>query len=136
VGRGRDRKPVPSRSKRLVRSFSELIEASEHLRAVLLRYITANDSVATLVGEGAHLVTALQSFGGPVRRSEVTQALEDFEAARHRVRLAMFALAKEQGSSFSDVARVLGISRQLASRLAAEAASGDSQEAGRLGRLA
>jgi len=30
-------------------------------------------------------------------------------------------LAKEQGSSFSDVARALGISRQLASRLAAEA---------------
>jgi len=66
-------------------------------------------------------VTALQDFKGPERRSEVTDALGEFEAARHQVRLAMFALAKEQGSSFSDLARALGISRQLASRLAAEA---------------
>jgi hypothetical protein len=47
----------------------------------------------------------------------MTAALKDFEAARHRVRLAMFSLAKEQGSSFSDMARALGISRQLGSRL-------------------
>ena len=120
IREGEDRKEVPSKSKQLVHSFSELNEVAERLRAVLLRYNKASDQVATLVAEGAHLVPALQSLGGPVRRSEVTDALEEFEAARHRVRLAMFALAKEQGSSFSDVARALGISRQLASRLAAE----------------
>ena len=111
---------MPSKSKQLVHSFSELNEVAERLRAVLLRYNKASDQVATLVADGAHLVPALQSLGGPVRRSEVTDALDEFEAARHRVRLAMFALAKEQGARVSDVARALGISRQLASRLAAE----------------
>ncbi len=86
-----------------------------------MRYNKASASVATLVEQGAHLVTALQNFSGPERRSEVTDALGELEAARHRVRLAMFALAKEQGSSASDLARALSISRQLASRLATEA---------------
>jgi hypothetical protein len=112
---------VPSKSKQLVRRLSELNEAAEHLRTVLRRYNKASANVATLVDQGVHLVSALERLDGPVRRSEVTEVLEEFEAARHRVRLAMFALATEQGSSFSDVARALGISRQLASRLAAEA---------------
>jgi len=120
VGEG-VRRRVPSKSKQLVRRLSELNEVAEHLHTVLRRYSKASASVATLVDQGTHLVPALESLHGPVRRSEVTEALEEFEAARHRVRLAMFALAKEQGSSFSDVARALGISRQLASRLAAEA---------------
>jgi len=117
----RDRKAVPSKSKQLIDRFSDLDEAAEHVRTVLQRYNKASARVATLVDQGVHLVPALESLEGPVRRSEVTEALEEFEAARHRVRLAMFALAKEQGSSFSDVARALGISRQLASRLAGEA---------------
>ena len=104
-----------------MRRLSELNEAAEHLRAVLLRYNKASAGVAALIDQGAHLVTALQDLKGPERRSEVTYALGEFEAARHKVRLAMFALATEQGSSFSDLARALGISRQLASRLAAEA---------------
>jgi len=112
---------VPSKSKQLIDRFSDLDEAAEHVRTVLQRYNKASARVATLVDQGVHLVPALESLEGPVRRSEVTEALEEFEAARHRVRLAMFALAKEQGSSFSDVARALGISRQLASRLAGEA---------------
>jgi len=121
----RDRKAVPSKSKQLIDRFSDLEEAAEHVRTILRRYNTASARVATLVDQGVHLVSALESLQGPVRRSEVTEALEEFEAARHRVRLAMFALAKEQGASFRDVARALGISRQLASRLAAEAAGAD-----------
>ena len=116
---------MPSKSKQLIDRFSDLEEAAEHVRTVLRRYNTASARVATLVDQGVRLVQALESLHGPVRRSEVTEALEEFEAARHRVRLAMFALAKEQGSSFSEVARALGISRQLASRLAAEAAGAD-----------
>jgi hypothetical protein len=111
---------MPSKATELLRRFSELSEATASLREVLLRYDKVSAKVAARVGDGGHLVTVLQSLGGPVRRSEVTEALQEFEAARHRVRLAMVALAKEQGSSLSDVARALGISRQLASRLAAE----------------
>jgi hypothetical protein len=111
---------MPSKAKQLVQRFSELHEATEHLRAVLLRYDKASDKLAILVADGADLATALENLAGPVRRSQVTDAVDEFEAARHRVRLAMFALAKEQGSSLSEMGRALGISRQLASRLAAE----------------
>jgi len=40
---------VPSKSKQLVHRFSELNEAAERLRAVLLRYNKASAGVATLV---------------------------------------------------------------------------------------
>jgi hypothetical protein len=50
----------------------------------------------------------------------VTEAIQEFEAARHQLRLALFSLGKEEGASISEVGRVLGISRQLASRLAGE----------------
>ena len=66
-------------------------------------------------------MSTLEMLQGPQRRREVTEALEEFETARHRVRLSMFGVAEEQDASISEVARALGISRQLASRLAAEA---------------
>jgi len=69
---------------------------------------------------GAPGVAAAQGTGIPTERRQVTEAIEEFEAARHQLRLALFALGKEEGASISEVGRVLGISRQLASRLAAE----------------
>jgi hypothetical protein len=112
---------MPTKSKLLVQRLVELHEANENLRSVLLRYDAGSAKLADLVEDDVQLLTALESLAGPLRRSEVTDAVEAFEASRHQVRLAMFALSTEQGSSFSDMARALGISRQLASRLAAEA---------------
>lgn len=111
---------MPSKAKRLVQRLSELHETTEQLRAVLMRYDRVSAKLAALVEDGAYLPTALEGLAGPLRRSEVTDALNDLEAARHQVRLAMFALAIEQGSSYSEMGRALGISRQLASRLAVE----------------
>lgn len=51
----------------------------------------------------------------------MTEAIEDFEAARHQLRLALMVVGSGEGASISDVARVLGISRQLGARLAAQA---------------
>jgi hypothetical protein len=51
----------------------------------------------------------------------VTDAVDALEAARHRVRLAMFSLAASQETSASELGRQLGVSRQLAARLAQEA---------------
>ena len=108
-------------SEQLERRLSELIEVTERVRTTLQRYNEASASVAERIGQGDDLVGTLESLHGPVRRSEVTEVMEDFERSRHRVRLAMFALAKEQGANVSDMARALGISRQLAARLATEA---------------
>jgi len=53
----------------------------------------------------------------------MTESMEEFEAARYQLRLAIFALGQEEGSSISEFARALGISRQFASRLANEVSS-------------
>ena len=109
------------RSNKLVREASALVESIEHLRSVLQQFARLNVSLQKRIAAGGDLVTTLESLGGPERRREMTEALEEFETSRHHLRLAMFALAEEQEVSISEVARSLGISRQLASRLAAEA---------------
>jgi len=112
------------RTNRLIRDVEVLVDAIEHLRTVMRGFARLNASLARRVDDGEELVSALERLNGPLRRREVTDALEEFEAARHRVRLSMFGVAEEQDASISEVARGLGISRQLASRLAAEADTG------------
>ncbi len=113
---------MTDKSELLERRIAALIEASEDMRKVLRRFAKANAELADHIAKGEVLTEALLSVQGPVRRRETTEAMDVFEAARHKVRLAMFGLAQEQGVSISDVGRSLGFSRQLASRLAAEAA--------------
>jgi len=108
-------------SKRLVRDMAALVEATEELCSVLERYMEGSVDVAGRVERGELLADALGANKGGMRRREVTDALAEFEAARHQVRLAMFALAGEQGTSTSELGRQLAFSRQLASRLATEA---------------
>jgi hypothetical protein len=108
-------------SKRLVREMVALVEVSEDLRKVLLRYEKGSAEVAARVERGEQLTSALEAVKGPIRRREVTDALDEFEAARHQVRLAMFALGSDQGTNASELGRQLAFSRQLASRLATEA---------------
>jgi hypothetical protein len=109
------------RSKALVREATGLMESIDHLRRVLQEFGQLNARLRARIAAGDDLGDTLENLSGPDARRQMTAALEQFEAARHRVRLSMFALAEEQGMSISDVARALGISRQLASRLAAEA---------------
>ena len=107
---------------RLVSDISDLVEMAEELRETLSRYKRANQLLARRIDRGEPVLDAFAEMGGPMRRHrELTEVLDDFEAVRHRVRLSLFALAESEGASMSAVARRLGISRQLASRLAAEA---------------
>jgi response regulator of citrate/malate metabolism len=109
------------RSNTLVREANGLRESITHLRSVLEKYAKQNDRLRSRIQAGDHLGETLDQLQGAGTRLQMTEALEQFEVARHRVRLSMFALAEEQGMTISELARSLGISRQLASRLAAEA---------------
>lgn len=109
------------RQEDLITKAGQLLESLAALDDVLERYDKVTREVIAEVERGTPLVTALHVLGGSVVRPEVTAALDSFEAARHRVRVAMFGLGLEQGASISEIGRSLGISRQLASRLAAEA---------------
>ena len=108
-------------SKRVVRDMATLVDVTDELIEVLQRYKKGSAQVAARVERGELLADALGAAGGPIRRVEVTNAMERFEAARHQIRLAMFALGSEQGTSASELGRQLAFSRQLASRLATEA---------------
>ena len=108
-------------TKRLVKDIDVLIEEVDGVRDILLSYKKLSSQLARRVEQGLPLVDALEQLQGPLRRREVTEALEQLEAARHRVRLAFFALGNAEGTSASELGRKLGVSRQLASRLANEA---------------
>jgi hypothetical protein len=103
-------------SKRFVRDKLALVDASRDLRQALERYEKVSAEIAARVERGEPGADALKAVGGPARRLEVTDAMERFEAARRQVRLAMFALTNEEGTSASELGRQLGFSRQLASR--------------------
>jgi len=98
--------------------MATLIDVTDDLCEVLQRYKEGSAEVAARVERGEVLADALKAAGGPIRRVEVTDAIERFESARRQIRLAMFALADEQGTSASELGRQLAFSRQLASRLA------------------
>ncbi|HYA68847.1 MAG TPA: hypothetical protein VED63_08950 [Acidimicrobiales bacterium] len=106
----------------LIHTIDELIGCSTLLRATLSRYERAMAKIAKQLERGEPGITAARGSGIPAQRRQVTEAIEEFESARHQLRLALFVVGQEEGASISEVGRVLGISRQLSSRLAAEAA--------------
>jgi type II secretory pathway component PulF len=113
-------KVVSRKVRQLQQTIDGVLQASAQLRAVVTRYEKANRRLATLIGKGVPVMEALEQIHANGLRPELSEAITDLESARHAGRLAICALAMEEGASQSDVARGLNFSRQLASRLAAE----------------
>jgi predicted transcriptional regulator len=111
---------MPTKSAELQRQTAELIECIENLRAVLLRYKQANVALSMLVEGGTPTLEALERVDASRLRPELTDALDQFAGARHEARVALLSLALRQGASMAEVGRAFSVSRQLASRLAAE----------------
>ena len=112
---------------RLVHLIAVLETANDHLRSELLRHQASLADAAKRVRSGELTAESIIAGGAPEIRVNLTDALDDFERARHQVRVALFAfLAIEQDTSQSEICRSLGISRQLASRLAHEATESES----------
>ena len=111
---------MTSKANELVRRNAELIESAKTLRGALVRFERALTGMNRLVDKGVPVVEALDRLGGPHLRPETTEALDRFTDARHNARVAMFALGLDEGANLSEMARAFDISRQLASRLAAE----------------
>jgi len=106
----------------LVEEIAQLTEASITLREVLIRNERAIADLAQRVLRGESVLEAFSAMDGAMDRNrEMPETLDEFEHARHSLRLALFNLALEQGATASELGRRLGISRQLASRLAGNA---------------
>jgi hypothetical protein len=57
-------------------------------------------------------------------RQTLTNTVADLERARNEMRMACFRLGLEEGATISELGRLWGFSRQLASRIAQEALKG------------
>ena len=71
-------------------------------------------------GSNRSTVETVDLFKFAEKRQRVAEALTEFETTRRRARVGLIAVAEEEGSSLSDVARTLAVSRQLLSRQAIE----------------
>ena len=110
------------RRRGLISAIDDLNAASALLRETLQRYEKEMTRIRRRLEDGEQAIDASRGTAIPAQRRQVTEGIEEFEAARHRLRAALLAAGQEEGASFSEVARVLGISRQLASRIASQAA--------------
>jgi hypothetical protein len=70
---------------------------------------------------GKSLVDVLDRVDVGDVRERVSDAVEEFEATRHAVKVATFALAQEEGVSIGELSRKWQISRQRGSQYAHEA---------------
>jgi hypothetical protein len=109
----------------LMREIRELRKSNTALRNALVRHQEALEQTANQLKSGGVTAESVLAGGAPEMRSELTEALDNFETQRHRVRVALFGYLKDEGgTSAAEIGRSLGISRQLASKLAQEADEG------------
>jgi hypothetical protein len=107
---------------RLVKAFDALDRSNDELRRELVRHKQATGKAVEKMLARAATRDAIRTEAMPEIRAELTGALDRFEEARHEARLAVFAyLGQLPDVTASDIGKALGISRQLASRLANEA---------------
>ena len=107
--------------KRALQQIELLRQRIEELGEVLS---DLDESVAVLgkgIERGAPIIEALEDVGGTLTLPAMLETFDEFHAARQELRVALLAIARREGTTASEVARTLGISRQLASRLAVEA---------------
>ena len=114
---------MSDRSDELVRQARDLIECIKQLRAALLDYQHGCEQLLK-VGESGpppgSTVESVELLKFAERRERLSTALTEFEAARRSARVGLISVAEEEGSSLTEVARVLNLSRQLLSRQAIE----------------
>jgi hypothetical protein len=104
---------------RVRRALEGIVRADEDLRIAAERHRELSVETARRLETGTEQLTdILVDLHAADRRQEMNDAIEGFESARQAVRLAFFALGRTQGATPTSVGRALGISRQLASRLA------------------
>jgi len=107
----------------VARQVAAVIDAADELHHALIRYKRGLKKFASLIEDGADVPDALAAIEGSVGGQPrlIPNALDDFEVARNDLRSAIVALAMDQGMSGAGLARRLGVSRQLVSRIATQA---------------
>lgn len=94
--------------------------AALHLQEILADDVAGYDGGIATVRAGLVMEMLVPTIGGTVRQS-LSDGVAKFEATRHRCRLALTAVALDNGMSAVQIAEVFVFSRQLASRYLKEA---------------
>ena len=102
--------------------LEELIDSTAALRRQLDAHDVMCRQVLDDLRDHVPMGCALPAARADAGRSALTDAIKQFEAIRHRSRLALVAISLEEGSTIAEIARTWGVSRQLASRWVAELA--------------
>ena len=95
-------------------------DAAVHLQTVLADDIAQYEGGMAAIQAGLAKDILVTSVGASIRKC-VSEAMSELEAARHRFRLALVAVAIDGGMNAGQVGEAFGFSRQLASRYLKEA---------------
>ena len=109
-----------STKQQLMTAVTAYQKATRRLRSLLADVDDGLETFVALIRADAQVAAVLLGTGASSSRHEFTEAMTDFEQTRRRLRTALLRLGSERGESVADMARALGISRQLAYRHLAE----------------
>jgi hypothetical protein len=107
-------------AKRLDEARELMVKRSDELSVALQQFRSATCAGIELSHQGVPLLEGLAATGGPSVRTNLNEALDAMERARKEVRAAMVDVATEDGVTLSQLAKAIGVSRQLLSRFALE----------------
>ena len=105
----------------LTESYDELIQSTEILIEKLRSTRTSNRKTRSQLQNGSTIRETFSAIPTGELRQSLTEALAEVESARHKVRQLAFARGLAEGMSIGELARIWGISRQLASRYVKDA---------------
>jgi hypothetical protein len=106
-----------------IAAIERTIETSEALRANLRSNEAIGRKMIKRLEDGVPIsecVDAAGAVASKVRR-DINDLLAEYERHRHEMRLAFIGPSLDEGMTIGAIGRTLGVSRQLAARLAKEA---------------
>ena len=106
-----------------INAVERAISASQALRTNLCSGEVIGRKMIKRLEGGVPISAAVSAAGADPSdlRQTTNDLLDAFEHSRHEMRLAFISPALEEGMSIGEIGRTLGVSRQLAARLAKEA---------------
>ncbi len=116
-----DRQQLTECDKAAIHSVEQVIEAMEDLQVVLRRRVESLRRSIEFIEPAADYEGAVKDSHMTEEREDLQEALSVLEQRRRESRVAAFRSALDHGVSISELARIWGFSRQMASRYAKEA---------------
>ncbi len=100
----------------LIDSYDELIQSTEILIQTLRATKASNRKTRSRLENGSSIRDVFSAIPAGDLRQSLAEALADLESVRHKVRQFTFSRGLAEGMTIAELARMWGISRQLAAR--------------------